>query len=47
LSELPHHQVGAQAWADLITTLENIFFLEAKATHGMTFNLVRDYAEAL
>jgi WD40 repeat protein len=47
LSELPHHQTRAEAWPDLIATLENIFFLEAKVTHGMAFNLVMDFTTAV
>jgi WD40 repeat protein len=46
LSELPHHQTRAEAWPDLIATLENIFFLEAKVTHGMAFELAIDFSEA-
>ncbi len=47
LSELPHHQTRAEAWPDLIATLENIFFLEAKVTHGMTFDLAEDFTTAV
>jgi len=47
LSELPHHQTHAEAWPDLITTLENIFFLEAKVSHGMTFDLAEDFTAAV
>lgn len=43
LSELPHHQTRAEAWPDIIATLENIFFLEAKVTHGMAFDLAEDF----
>jgi telomerase protein component 1 len=46
LGELPHHQTRAEAWPDLITTLENIFFLEAKVTHGMAFDLAEDFTVA-
>ncbi len=47
LSELPHHQTRAEAWPDLIATLENIFFLEAKVTHGMAFDLAMDFTAAI
>ena len=47
LSELPHHQTRAEAWPDLIATLENLFFLEAKVTHDMAFDLVIDFTSAL
>jgi len=47
LSELPHHQTRAEAWPELIATLENIFFLEAKVTHGMAFDLSFDFADAV
>jgi len=47
LSELPHHQTRAEAWPDLVATLENLFFLETKVTHGMTFDLVLDFTAAL
>ena len=47
LSELPHHQTRAEAWPDLIATLENIFFLEAKVTHGMAFDLVEEFNNAV
>ena len=47
LSELPHHQTRAEAWPELIATLENIFFLEAKVTHGMTFDLAEDFVDAV
>jgi WD40 repeat protein len=47
LSELPFHQVRAEAWPDLVATLESVFFLEAKVTRGMAFDLPADYATAL
>jgi len=47
LSELPHHQTRAEVWPDLIATLENIFFLEAKVAHGMTFDLAVDFTAAV
>lgn len=47
LSELPYHQTRAEAWPDLIATLENIFFLEAKVTCGMAFDLAEDFTAAL
>lgn len=47
LSELPHHQTRAEAWPVLISTLENIFFLEAKVTHGMAFELALDFTEGV
>jgi WD40 repeat protein len=47
LSELPHHQTRAEAWPDLIATLENFFFLEAKVSHGMAFDLVEDFTNAV
>ncbi|MBX7208105.1 MAG: DUF4062 domain-containing protein [Verrucomicrobiaceae bacterium] len=47
LSELPHHQTRAGAWPDLIATLENIFFLEAKVIHDMAFDLVVDFTTAV
>jgi hypothetical protein len=47
LSELPHHQTRAEASPDLIATLENIFFLEAKVTHDMTFDLAEDFTAAV
>lgn len=47
LSELPHHQTRANAWPELIATLENIFFLEAKVTQGMAFNLAGDFTIAI
>jgi WD40 repeat protein len=47
LSELPYHQVRAEAWPELIATLENIFFLEAKVTHGMAFDLGMDFSDAV
>ena len=47
LSELPHHQTRAEAWPDLIATLENIFFLEAKVTHGMAFDLAENFTAAV
>lgn len=47
LSELPHHQTRAEAWPDLIATLENILFLEPKVTNGMAFDLVEDFTAAV
>jgi WD40 repeat protein len=47
LSELPHHQIRAEAWPGLIATLENLLFLEAKVTHGMTFDLAEDFTAAV
>lgn len=47
LSELPHHRTRAEAWPDIIATLENIFFLEAKVTHGLAFDLAEDFTAAL
>ncbi|MEA3212788.1 MAG: telomerase protein component 1 [Chthoniobacter sp.] len=46
LSELPYHQTHAEAWPELVATLENIFFLEGKAVHGMVFDLALDFAAA-
>jgi WD40 repeat protein len=46
-SELPLHLVHARKWSELIATLEDIFFLEAKVTHGLSFDLLRDFADAV
>ena len=46
LSELPHHQTHAEAWPDLIATLENIFFLESKVACGLGIEIAEDFAEA-
>lgn len=46
LSELVHHESKARVWLDLIATLENISFLEAKVAYGMALDLIRDFAEA-
>lgn len=47
LSELPYHQIHAEAWPELETTLCNIFFLEAKTRGGMVFELALDFDSAV
>jgi WD40 repeat protein len=46
-SELPFHLVHAKVWPELVATIEEIFFLEAKAAYGMSFDLVRDFSDAM
>ena len=46
LSELPHHQIGAELWNALEQTLTDVGFVEAKSRSGMVYELVRDYAAA-
>ena len=45
--ELPFHLVHAQIWPKLVSTLEDISFLEAKVGHGMVFDLARDFSRAV
>ena len=47
LTELPYHQVRAQTWPELVGTLENIFFLEARVTKGTAFDLALDFSDAV
>lgn len=46
VSELPHHLVEAEKWVDLQNVLCDLSFIELKAMHGMTNNLISDYNEA-
>ena len=46
-SELPYHQVSAELWLDVESTLSDLRFVNAKCAAGMTFDLVNDYALVL
>jgi WD40 repeat protein len=45
--ELPFHIGHAEIWSELVAVLEDIFFLEAKNSHGLAFALVGDFTTAL
>ncbi len=45
--EVPFHLMHAGMWSALTTTLEDIFFLEAKVGHGLAFDLVGDFTSAM
>ncbi len=47
LSHLPHHLTHSERWDDLESVLCDLFFIDAKCTKGMTYELVSDYKMAL
>ncbi len=47
LTELPYHQTGGALWNDLVATLCDLRFIEAKCSAGMTYDLVGNYAACL
>lgn len=47
LVEQPYQQTKGEMWDELISTLKNLFFLEAKIILDMSFDLVRDYYDAM
>jgi WD40 repeat protein len=47
LSELAYHKTSAEMWPEVVSTLENIFFLEAKVIAGMAFDLISDFSAAV
>jgi len=47
VSELPHHLVHAQMWAELESILCDLGFVQLKCRLGMAFDLLADYNEAL
>jgi WD40 repeat protein len=45
--ELPWQQVRAGKWDELVSTLCNLDFIQAKASANLTFDLVKDFNSAL
>jgi len=41
--ELPYQQTKAEMWPELEATLTDFYFIEAKCSVGLTYDLVRDY----
>jgi predicted Zn finger-like uncharacterized protein len=47
LAHLPFHLCHAQKWDDLAKILTDLSFIEKKCRAGMTYDLVRDFEEAI
>jgi len=47
LAHLPFHLCQAQRWDDLIKILTDLSFIEKKCRAGMTYDLVRDFEDAI
>lgn len=47
LAHLPFHLCLAQKWDDLVQILTDLSFIEKKCSAGMTYDLVRDYEDAI
>jgi len=47
LAHLPYHLCQAQQWDNLECLLTDLFFIEKKCSFGMTYDLIRDYEDAI
>lgn len=47
IAHLPFHLCQAQKWDDLVQILTDLSFIEKKCRAGLTYDLVRDYEDAI